>query len=113
MKEILLEVVAKDTKTYTLRLKRNDVAVDISGWQLYFTVKSDFNDLDSAAKISKSITFPSNSNSIAGIGFLTLSSTDTDLDVGEYFYDAKFISTDLRTTFMRGKFMILPSIRLD
>lgn len=112
MREINLQVVAKDTKTYTLRLKRNDVAVDISGWSLYFTAKTDFNNLDSVAKISKNVVFPSNAESEAGIGYLTLTSADTDLDVGEFYYDAKFIDTGLRCTFMRGKLIIVPSIRL-
>lgn len=113
MKDTNLQIVAKDSKIYTLRLKRNGVAVDISGWSLYFTAKEDFNDLDAAAKISKSTTFPDDANSEAGIGFLSLSSDDTDLDVGEFFYDMKFVDTDFRTTFMRGKLVILPSIRLS
>ena len=113
MKEINLEVVAKDSKTYTLRLKKNGVSVDISGWSLFFTAKVDFNDLDSVAVISKNILFPANSESEAGIGYFTLTSSDTDLDVGEFFYDAKFIDTDLRVTFLRGKLIIVPSIRLE
>ena len=111
MKEINLQVVSKDTKTYTIRLKRNGVAVDISGWSLAFTAKLDFNDSDSNALINKNILFPSNTDSEAGIGYLTLSSSDTDLPVGELYYDAKFIDIDLRVTFMRGKLIILPSIR--
>jgi hypothetical protein len=113
MKEINLECVAKDTKTYTLRLKRNGIAVDISGWSLYFTAKTDFNDLDASAKILKTVLFPSNAESEAGIGYLTLTSSDTDLDVGELYYDCKFLDTGLRCTFMRGKLIIVPSIRLD
>jgi hypothetical protein len=111
MKELNLEIVAKDYKTYTLRLKRNGVAIDISGWSLYFTAKQDFNDLDAAAKISKNVLFSANAESEAGIGYLTLSSSDTDLPVGELYYDAKFLYTGVRKTFLRGKLIIVPSIR--
>lgn len=111
MKEINLQIVSKDTKVYTIRLKRSDVAVNISGWTLTFVAKVDFNDLDSAAVINKTILFPTNAESASGIGYLTLSSAETNLSVGEFYYDCKFLDTDLRVTFMRGKLVIIPSIR--
>jgi hypothetical protein len=112
MKEINLQIVSKDTKTYTVRLKRNGIAVNISGWTLTFTAKVDFNNLDAAAVINKTIIFPTNAESVSGIGYLPLTSAETNLTVGEYFYDMKFIDTGYRETFVRGKLMILPSIRL-
>jgi hypothetical protein len=112
MKEINLQVVSKDTKTYTIRLKRNGVAVDISGWTLTFTAKVDFNNLDAAAVINKTIIFPTNAESASGIGYLELSSAETTLATGEYFYDGKLIDLDTRCTFLRGKLIIVPSIRL-
>jgi hypothetical protein len=112
MKELNLQLVKKDTKTYTVRLRQNNLPVDISGWYLYFTVKADFNDADSSALISKSVLFPNNSDSENGIGYLSLSSTETNLSIGEYFYDMKFVDTDYRETFLRGKLIILPSVRL-
>jgi hypothetical protein len=112
MKTLNLQIVKKDTKTFTIRLSRSGVAVDISGWYLYFTAKTDFNDLDASAVISKNTLFPANAESQAGIGYLELSSTETNITIGEYVYDMKFIDTNYRETFLSGKLNIIPSIRL-
>jgi hypothetical protein len=113
MKDTNLSIVSKDSKNYIVRVNRNNVPIDISGWYLTFTAKVDFNDLDTVAVINKTILFPTNSESANGIGYLSLTSSDTNLSVGEFFYDAKFLDTDLRVTFLRGKLIILPSIRLN
>lgn len=112
MREINLQLVKKDTKTYTIRLTRNGSAIDISNWSIYFSVKSDWNDLDASAKILKTVLLPSNAESEAGIGYLSLTSDDTDLDIGEFYYDLKLIDTGYRQTVMRGKLVVVPSIRI-
>lgn len=112
MKELNIQLVKKDTKTYTIRLTKNGMAENISGWTLYFTVKADFNDADSAAIISKNTIFPSNAESIAGIGYLSLTSAETDVAIGEYFYDMKFVDVNYRETFLRGQINIIPSVRV-
>ena len=112
MKELNLQLVKKDSKTYEFRLVRNELPVNISGWYVYFTVKTDFNDADSAALISKSYQFPSNSESIGGVGYLALTTADTNIAVGEYYYDFKFIDGAYRETFLRGKMVVVPSIRI-
>jgi len=113
MREINLEIVKRDTKTYTLRLTRNGSAVDISGWYVYITIKSDFNDADSSAVLSKNVLMPNNAESEAGIGYVTLSSSETNLVIGTYFYDIKVVDTGYRETFVSGKLSILPSIRAN
>ncbi len=113
MKDIHLEIVQKDTKTYTIRLTKNGVAQDISGWSLYFTVKSDFNDADSAALISKNVIFPHNTESENGVGYLELTSSETNIAIGQYWYDMKFIDVGYRETFTRGHLCIVPSIRVS
>jgi hypothetical protein len=113
MKNLKLSIVQKDTKVYTFHLTRNNVPVNISGWYLYFTVKTDFNDSDTSAKIKKDILFPTNTDSQNGIGYLELTSAETDIDLGEYYYDFKFIATDYRETFISGKLIIMPSIRAN
>jgi hypothetical protein len=113
MKNKNLELVKKDSKTYQFRIALNRVPVDISGWQLYFTVKADVNDADSAAIISKDVTFPSNAESANGVGYLSLTSSDTNVPVSEYVYDLKFLDIiNMRETFARGKFTILPTVRI-
>lgn len=111
MREINLEIVKKDTKVYVLNIKRNGVGVDVSGWTLMFTVKTDFNDLDAAALITVNVVFPNNSDSQNGICYLPLTSANTNIAVGEYFYDIKLIDTNFRETFMLGKLSIVPTIR--
>ena len=111
MKSINLQLVKKDTKVWKFVIKKNNLPEDISGWTLYFTVKNDFNDEDSAAIITKNVTFPSNAESQAGIGYLPLTSTDTNVEIGERYYDMKFIDTGYRETFLRGKVNILFTIR--
>jgi hypothetical protein len=112
MKEKNLEIVKKDSKTYEFRLVRNGLPVNISGWTISFYVKTDWNDLDSAALIAKSYVFPSNSESTSGIGYLALTSTETNIAIGEYYYDMKFVDGTYRETFVRGKLNVLPSIRI-
>jgi len=112
MQKIDLQLVKKDTKTYTINIDDNGTPVDISGWSIYFTVKRSYEDTDEEAIISKSTVFPSNANSVAGIGYLSLTSDDTDVELGNFYYDMKFVDTSYRETFLRGKFNIIPSIRL-
>jgi len=111
MKEINRQIVQKDTKTYTFRLTRNRLPVNISGWYVYFTVKTDWTDADSSALISKTVLMPNNVESVAGIGYLSLTSIETDIPINEYFYDFKFVDTDYRETFQRGHLNIIPSAR--
>lgn len=112
MKELNLQLVRKDSKTYEFRLVRNGVPVNISGWDVYFTVKKDFNDLDSAALITKTVQFPTNSESASGVGYLSLSIAETTIPIDDYYYDMKFVNGTYRETFLRGKMVVVPSIRL-
>jgi len=114
MKTVDLQLVKKDTKTYTVTITNGGVAVDISGWSLYFTVKSNYEDIDADAIITKNIVFPANASSVAGIGYLPLTMDDTDVALGNYKYDMKLIDgTTSRETFLRGKYNIIPSARLS
>jgi|WetSurMetagenome_2_1015567.scaffolds.fasta_scaffold1204740_2 hypothetical protein len=111
--QLNLQLVKKDTQTYILNVTREDGTVaDISGWIVEFTIKNDFNDLDINAKLIKSFTMPNNVESQAGIGYLELTSAETDIDLGEYYYDMKFIATGYRETFLRGKLVVVPTIRI-
>ena len=112
MKELNLQLVRKDSKTYEFRLVRNEVPENISGWFVYLTVKNDWNDLDSAAIITKTVQFPTNAESASGVGYLSLSIAETTVPIGEYYYDFKFVDGTYRETFLRGKMVVVPSIRL-
>jgi len=112
MQNTHLNLVQKDTKIYTFTIKNSGVAVDISGWSVYFTVKSNLEDLDADALILKSYVFPTDATSALGIGYLALTSSDTNVDACVAYYDMKFADTGYRNTFVRGKINILPSARI-
>jgi len=66
-------------------------AKDITGYTLFFTVKKNSNSdivTDSDAIISKTVT--SHSDPTGGITTISLTSTDTTINPGTYFYDIKF-----------------------
>ena len=59
--------------------------IDLTGWEIRFTVKKNISDLDSAAVISKIInTF---SNPIGGEAELALTPTDTAQEIRSYVFD--------------------------
>ena len=79
-----ITITRNTTEPLTLNFTSNGIAVNLTGSTVYFTVKSDFRNVDSEALISKTIT--SHSMPTAGITSLTLSTLDTDIDIGNYFY---------------------------
>ena len=114
MNNVDLQLVRSDSKTYTINVTNNGVAQDISGWSLYFTVKNDYEDADVDAIISVDVTFPSNASSVAGVGYLPITSDDSDVALGNYKYDMKLISNvSTKQTFARGKYNIIPTARLS
>jgi len=83
-----LIIQQKTTKTYQLKFRENGVGVDITGWTVFFTVKSGMADADADAKISKTIT--THTNPTAGETDIVLSSSDYDkTPPGSYVYDIK------------------------
>ena len=114
MSNLDLILIKKDSKTYTFTITDSDgVAVDISGWSVYFTVKESLEDTDVNAIISKNVVFPSDATSVAGIGYLPLTSVETDVVLGNFYYDMKLVDGDSRETFLRGKYNIIPTARLS
>jgi hypothetical protein len=84
----VLSVNRKNTQTYNLKITENSVAKNIDGYTVKFTVKKNTNDLDNddiGAIISKTV----EATSEVGIATVTLTSTDTDINPGTYFYDIK------------------------
>lgn len=84
----VLSVNRKNTQTYNLTITEDSVAKNINGYTVKFTVKKNTNDLDNddiGAIISKTV----EATSEVGIATVTLTSTDTDINPGTYFYDIK------------------------
>lgn len=94
--------------------------IDISGRTLKFTVKRDYDDPDTAALVKASVTFPTDSNSAAGIGWLFVPHTETDnLTIDdEVWCDFQETFTDSNgnlnvTTLTSFKRTVLPDVTKD
>jgi hypothetical protein len=109
MKEISLELIQGDTKNWKIQIRQNNLPVNISGWLIFFTAKTDYNVSDEDATISVTYTVPNNVEAQDGITYLVLTSEDTDVAVGTYFYDIKYQGTE-RVTIVRGNLNIIPTI---
>ena len=105
--ETNLYIIRGDDKYYDINFKDKDQnAIDITGWKLYFTVKKNLGDSDEEAVIKKDITThtdPSN-----GKTRLHLTNADTEINGGDYYYDiqVKRTSDDVFTV-MIGKISIV------
>ena len=79
-----IEFVKGDTKQYELVFTKDGSAVDLTDWTIYFTVKENMEDADSASKIATSVsTFD---DAISGKALIPLTVADTSIDVGQYYY---------------------------
>lgn len=118
MAESLSPLYRGDTRTLKVSItdEASGEAIDISGHSLWFTLKNDPADLDAAAVLQVSAVMPNDANSAAGIGFLTMSSTDTDgLTPGRYYYDLQWVqpgSPPVVKTIEAGKVRVLADITL-
>ena len=107
-----LEVVKNDTKTWKLTVTDADgTAIDISGYLVFFTVKQNLSDEDVNAIIKQNVVCPSDADSIAGICRIALTSTDTNVAIGTYYYDIKMQKNSggtivWRKTIATGKFRV-------
>jgi len=79
------------TRAYLLTFTDSDGdAINITDWTVYFTMKKNY--ADAEAKISKDIT--EHSDAEGGLSIVTLTSDDTDLVPGKYFYDIQIKKDD-------------------
>lgn len=83
--------------------------VDLTDSTLYFTVKSKKTDTDSDAVIQKTVT--SFSSPLTGTATINLISSDTDVEVGLYFYDFQLV-TDKVISSGVGRFLVKQDITL-
>ena len=81
-----------DQRLITFTVKATGVAIDITGWEIFFTVKKDKDDIDDDALIAKSWT--SHTSPSEGQTTLTLTATDTTLDPGIYTCDFQIKKVD-------------------
>jgi len=108
-----IELIEKrgDTQTYTLYFCDEDGArEDITGWTVFFTVKTKSSDPDATAIISKTVT--THSDAVNGETQLSLTSTDL-ATVGRYIFDVQ-VKTDVADikTLVEGNFIITQDVTL-
>ena len=104
-----------DTKAFNLSFKDSAGApIDITGHELWFTMKGQVTDLDTDAVLQKKIVFPSGTESESGSGTLTLDSDETGaIDPGTYFFDLQKVIPEnppVVATLMSGKISVLADI---
>jgi hypothetical protein len=104
-----------DSKNFRLTFKDSSgVAIDITGFELWFTMKSSVADLDASAAVQKVVTFAAGADATAGIGELALSSVDTAVTPGIYFYDFQLVdptaTPPIVTTITSGKVTVLQDV---
>lgn len=105
-----LETFAHIDDSYQFTIKNNGVAVDITGWTIYFSVKR--NRADTTKLIAKTIT--SFTDPTNGIMLVTIDKADTTTMSGDYFYDFKVDNTaGDRKIYSEGKFVVNPGVKRD
>lgn len=83
--------------------------VDITGSEVFFTVKNKLADVDDDALIATSTT--SHTTPDSGITSIVLTNTDTDINPGTYVYDLQLIDeTDSVSSIIYGKFQIVDDV---
>jgi len=85
-----LEIFKGSSKTYELIVKRDGTIEDITDWVIYFTIKENMGDSDANAKLTKSVT--SHTDALAGTTEIELTSSNTDIAVGNYYYSIDYKS---------------------
>jgi len=95
-----------DDKTWTLNIKNSSgSAVDITGWTIFFTAKTNKTDTDDNAIIKKEVS--THTNPTQGISSLTLTNSDTNVTAKTYWYDIQAVDGSNNVhTFGVGQFEV-------
>ena len=104
-----------DTKVFNLSFKDSaGLPINVTGHELWFTMKQEVTDTDEKAILQKKIIFPTNAESEGGSGTLTLDSDETEaIDPGTYFFDLQKVIPEnppVVATLMSGKISVLADI---
>lgn len=117
-------IIRGDTDTFIVKITRVatdsnglviNTPVDITGWKIRFTVRATIpatTDLsDSDAIISK---LGVNSTTDTGVCTFTISKEETNIDVGEYYYDIQCLKPDGTVqSIPRAKYIVVADITRD
>ena len=112
MDEQTLEIFRRDYKTFTVTVKDSaGVVVDLTDYTAKFTAKLKPTDTDEQAKIGPidgTISTPA-----TGVISFTLTSTDTNIPAGTYFFDVQISKTQDVKTVAYGKLYVIQDITVE
>jgi len=87
-----ITIVKGDTATFTITITEDGSAKNLTGYETIFTAKKNYDDSDDKAIIGPKIVTVA--TPATGIGVLTITSSESNKLVGDYYYDVQ-ISTDV------------------
>jgi len=107
-----LEIIKGDDTTIDFTFTdENGLPVDLTNVTLFFTAKEDYNDTDANAKISKTVASGLHTMPASGLSAVSLSSSDTDIDSGDYYWDIQLKYGDGTINSVKyGKLIVFPDI---
>lgn len=105
-------IIKRDSISFKLTVKDEcGEVIDITGYTIYFTVKSlaNISSGDNTATIQKIVT--SHTDPTHGITHIALTSSDTNVTAGDYFYDIQVKTPDGSiSSCVQGKLEVLQDI---
>jgi hypothetical protein len=113
--QALPDMYRGDSKTFSFTFKDDAGSpIDISGQTLWFTLKANQTDSDPGV-LQQNVTFPTDSNSAAGIGSMVIPASATgSLTPGTtYYYDFQLVDGTYITTLGSGTVTILQDITIS
>lgn len=111
-----LEAYKGDSQDYNITVKdASDVAINITGYTFFMTIKENATDTDANAKVKKTVT--SHTSPTTGVTKISLTGADTTLAVSsstqKYVYDIRMKDTSGNvTTLLNGVFKVLQPVTL-
>jgi hypothetical protein len=109
MEEQTLTIFRRDYKTFTVTVRDSArVVVDLTDYDAKFTAKLKATDTDAQAKIGPidgTIADPA-----TGVISFTLTSTDTNIPAGTYYFDVQISKTTDVKTIAYGKLIIIQDV---
>lgn len=92
--------------------------INVTGWKIAFMLKSDLDDLDASAAIDVTTTAGDDTDDdlANGVIYLTITSDDTAIAAGSYFYDFTRIiegTPDDVRTIASGRVRVVDPVRID
>lgn len=116
----LSDIIKGDTKQYKMGFRgKLGESIDLTNGQIWFTMKKRPDDSDDLAVLQVTVSPGSSSissvrdDALVGVAYLTLSSVDTNIPVGEYHYDIQIVfpgNPPIVTTLTIGLINVLQDI---